>query len=208
MNDEAEDAAREAQRVIDAYARRDQLGLDTRYAYWKPANLFIYQARERIFLSLLRDANMLPLTSRRVLDLGCGDGTVLRDLLRYGAREHDLHGLDLLRARVESAQMLLPAADIRLGDAQSLPWPDDSFDLVLGFTFLSSVVDEGARRRIAGEIMRVTRPGGRVVLYDFRLNPTNRTVRPLRPEHVQRAVSRPRYRHPWYHPGAAHHARA
>jgi len=186
MTNDASDAAnREAQRVLDAYARRERLGLDSRYAYWLPANLFMYQARERIFLSLLRDANMVPLTGRRVLDLGCGDGAVLRDLVRYGASEVNLHGLDLIEDRVEGAKAALPSADIRLGDAQKLPWPDDNFDLVLGFTFLSSVVDQGARRRIAAEIARVTRPSGRVVFYDFRLNPTNRTVRPVHPEHIQ-----------------------
>ncbi len=175
---------REAQRVVDAYARRAQLGLDNRYAYWEPANLFIYQRRERVFLDLLRRANMLPLTGRRVLDAGCGDGAVLRDLLRYGASEGGLHGLDLLPDRVESAKSNLPSADIRLGDAQSLPWADGSFDLVLGFTFLSSVVDKAARRRVAAEMLRVTKRGGRIILYDFRLNPTNRTVRPLRPDEL------------------------
>jgi len=182
MTDHAE---REAQRVRDAYARRAQLGLDSRYAYWEPANLFIYQSRERAFLKLLRAANFLPLAGRRILDVGCGDGSVLRDLLRYGARDADLHGIDLLPDRVERSQALLPAADIRVGDAQSLPYPDGGFDLVLGFTLLSSVVDEDARRRVAAEMVRVTRPGGRIVLYDFWLNPTNRDVRSLRRDDVR-----------------------
>jgi SAM-dependent methyltransferase len=175
---------REAQRVRDAYARRARLGLDSRYAYWEPANLFIYQSRERAFLKLLRAANFLPLKGRRILDVGCGDGSVLRDLLRYGAVEADLHGLDLLADRVERAQELLSAADIRRGDAQSLPYEDAGFDLVLGFTMLSSVVDQDARGRVAAEMTRVTRPGGRIVLYDFWLNPTNRDVRPLRRDDV------------------------
>jgi hypothetical protein len=49
---------------------------------------------------------------------------------------------------------------------------------VPGFTLLSSVIDEGARRRIASEMARVTQLGGVVVLYDFRMNPVNPT-RPL-----------------------------
>ncbi|HLG12797.1 MAG TPA: class I SAM-dependent methyltransferase [Dehalococcoidia bacterium] len=169
----------EADRVKAAYARRDELGLDARYEYWQPANLFIYQARERALLAHLRKASLLPLTGRRVLDAGCGDGSVLRDLLRYGANQRDLDGIDLLPERVERAKALLPWAKIETGDAQTLPYEDETFDLVLGFTLLSSVMDPAARKAVAGEMRRVTRRGGLVLVYDFRLNPLNRDVRPV-----------------------------
>src|SRR5215216_4218071 len=100
----------EADRVRDAYARRAELGLDSRYEYWQPANLFIYQARERAVLALLREAGLLPLTGRSVLDVGCGDGAVLRDMLRYGAWAADLSGVDLLPERAERARELTPGA--------------------------------------------------------------------------------------------------
>jgi len=180
------EAEREAARVRAAYARRAALGLDARYDYWQPANLFIYQSRERALLTLLRAAGMLPLTGRRVLDVGCGDGGVLRDLLRYGARAEDLRGVDLLAERVQRARELTPGARIEVGDAQALPYEDGSFDLVLGFTLLSSVVDGDARRRVTGEMARVTKPGGLVVLYDFWTNPTNRDALPLRRAEVRR----------------------
>src|SRR4051794_40634434 len=106
----------EADRVREAYARRAELGLDARYDYWQPANLFIYQSRERALLSALREAHLLSLMGRRVLDLGCGDGAVLRDLLRYGAKAEDLSGLDLLPERVARAQALTPGATIDAGD--------------------------------------------------------------------------------------------
>src|SRR3954449_667771 len=113
---------REAQRVKDAYARRAELGLDSRYDYWQPANLFIYQARERAVLALLREAGVLPLTGRRVLDVGCGDGAVLRDMLRYGASAEAASGIDLLPERVERARELTPVARIEVGDARELPF--------------------------------------------------------------------------------------
>jgi ubiquinone/menaquinone biosynthesis C-methylase UbiE len=176
----------EAERVRAAYARRAELGLDARYDYWEPANLFIYQARERAVLSLLSDAGLLPLTGRRVLDVGCGDGAVLRDMLRYGADASGLYGVDLLPDRVARARELVPGATINAADGRHLAFEDDSFDLVLGFTLLSSVVDETARRGVAAEMARVTRPGGIVLLYDFWINPFNRHVRPLRRDAVRR----------------------
>lgn len=175
----------EAQRVREAYARRAERGLDGRYDYWRPDNLFIYQARERAVLSLLRKANMLPLNGRKVLDVGCGDGSVLRDMLRYGAAADDLHGVDLLADRVERARALTPGAHIEVADAQALNSEDGSFDLVLGFTLLSSVIEPEARARVASEMRRVTRHGGVVLLYDFWTNPFNRDVRPLKQDEVR-----------------------
>jgi ubiquinone/menaquinone biosynthesis C-methylase UbiE len=170
----------EARRVKDVYARRAELGLDSRYEYWQPANLFIYQARERAVLALLCESGLLPLTGRRVLDVGCGDGAVLRDMLRYGALAADLSGVDLLPERVERARELTPGARIEVGDARELRLEDGSQDVVLAFTLLSSVVEATARRKVASEMMRVTKRGGVVLVYDFWTNPTNRDVRPLR----------------------------
>ena len=182
----ANEVEREAERVRAAYERRAELGLDARYDYWQPANLVTYQSRERALLRLLRDAGFLPLAGRRVLDVGCGDGGVLRDLLRYGASADDLHGVDLLPARVERARSLTPGASIEVGDGQELPHAAREFDLVLGFTLLSSVVDPAARQRVATEMLRVLKPGGLIVLYDFWINPLNRDVRPLRRSEVRR----------------------
>lgn len=175
----------EADRVRAAYARRDRLGLDARYDYWQPANLFIYQSRERAFIDSLRDAGLLPLTGRKVLDVGCGDGALLRELGRYGARVEDLSGIDLLEDRVERARELAPGAHLEAADARSLPFEDAFFDLTLGFTLLSSVVNPTARHQVCTEMARVTRRGGTVVVYDFWTNPTNRTVRPLRREELR-----------------------
>jgi len=178
-------AEHEAQRVREAYARRAAKGLDARYDYWRRENLFIYQSRERAVLGLLRKANMLPLTGRRVLDVGCGDGAVLRDLQRYGAEADDLHGVDLLTDRVERARELTPGAHIEVADAQALNHEDGAFDLVLGFTLLSSVMEPEARARVASEMRRVTRHGGVVLLYDFWTNPFNKDVRPLKQDEVR-----------------------
>src|SRR5256885_12130725 len=114
MTGQAETAAR----VRAAYERRAALGLDARYDYWQPANLFTYQSRERTFLDLLREQRALPLDGRRILDAGCGDGNVLLDLQRYGAERRFLAGIDLLPDRVERARALVPSADVREADTQ------------------------------------------------------------------------------------------
>ncbi len=136
-------------------------------------------------MRLLRDAGLLPLAGRRVLDAGCGDGGVLRDLIRLGADPACLTGIDLLPARVERARELTAGVRFDEGDAQSLPYEAGAFDLVLGFTLLSSIMDGAARRRVASEIARVCAPGGAVVLYDFWINPFNRDALPLKRDQVR-----------------------
>ena len=177
---------REVERVRAAYARREQRGLEGRYSYWEPANLYLYQGRERALLSLLADAHLLPMTDLRVLDVGCGEGGVLRDLLRYGARPEKLAGVDLLLSRLASARALNPHMAFSVAQATNLPYLDASFDLLLAFTLLSSVVDAGARRAAASEMLRVLRTGGVLIIYDFWVNPRNPDVRPLRRAEVRR----------------------
>ena len=176
----------EADRVRAAYARRDRLGLDSRYAFWDPANLFIFQSRERSLLRILRRSPGLPLAGQRILDAGCGDGALLRDLQRFGARPQDLSGLDLLEERIQRARDLTPGASIEPGDAQAMPYADASFDLILGFTLLSSVGNTATLARVASELARVARPGGLLVIYDFWTNPFNRDVRPLHRKTLKR----------------------
>lgn len=180
------DTEPEARRVREVYSRRAEHGLDSRYAYWQKPNLFLFQSRERDLLGLLQEAGKLPLSTSDILDVGCGDGSVLRDLERCGAQPARLSGVDLLPERVQKARDRLPGADIREADAQALPFADGSSDLVLGFTLLSSVLDDGVRRRIASEMRRVARPGAVILLYDFWLNPLNRDARPLKRAEVLR----------------------
>ena len=176
----------EAARVRKVYAERAKRGLEARYEYWRPANLFTFQTRERDLLRLLDRTELLPLSGCRVLDAGCGDGSVLRDLMRFGADPADLLGFDLLPDRIDRARELLPGARLEVGDARSLPVPDGSIDLVLAFTLLSTVLDDSVRGEIAAEMLRVARPGGYIVLYDFWINPFNRQARPVKREDVRR----------------------
>jgi ubiquinone/menaquinone biosynthesis C-methylase UbiE len=67
----------------------------------------------------------------RVLDVGCGVGTFLRLVADRGAEPF---GLDASEALIEIARSRVPEADLRVGDMESLPYDDDAFDLVTGFT--------------------------------------------------------------------------
>ena len=116
--------------------------------------------------------------SEQVLDVGCGTGTLALRAAR-AARGVRVTGLDadatiLARARKKAAGAGL---DISFDEGRStaLPYPDACFDLVLSTLFFHHV-DDDAKRQTASELVRVLRPGGRVVVGDLG-RPQNRVMR-------------------------------
>src|SRR5260370_5498604 len=100
----------------------------------------------------------------KVLDLGCGDGTTALPAAKAGA---DVLGVDIARNLVEAgnrraAEQGLTNLKFQEGDASNLEqMPDKSFDLVVsifGAMFAPKPFD------VAKEMVRVTRPGGRLVM--------------------------------------------
>jgi ubiquinone/menaquinone biosynthesis C-methylase UbiE len=161
----------EAERIVAEYARRAEEIPADRYAATNPAHLFIRQTVERAMVRMLAQAGALPLAERRVLDVGCGEGQWLADLETLGAKRDLLAGIDLVEARAERARARLGGADIRLGDASSLPWEDGSFDLVVQSMMFSSILDPAVRATAAREVERVLAREGVVLWYDFFVTP-------------------------------------
>lgn len=175
---EAQRAEHELERIRAAYERRDQGIGAGRYARIERVNLYRAHERELAFANLLHSAGLTSLSGMRILDLGCGRGSTLRNLLEYEAEPSLLFGLDLLENRIGPARRLSPNLQFLRGNAAQLPFRDASFDLVLQFTLLTSVLDHGFKRAIAEEMARVLRSGGKVLWYDFAFNnPKNADVR-------------------------------
>jgi SAM-dependent methyltransferase len=93
-----------------------------------------------------------------VLDIGCGAGAFLRLVAERGAVPY---GLDASESLIALARKRLPEADLRVGDMEHLPYDDDTFDLVTGFTSFFFANDMAGALREAG---RVARPGAPVVI--------------------------------------------
>jgi len=126
------------------------------------------------------DACVFPREGDRCLEIGCGALGWLADVISWGVSARDLHGIDLDAARVASGREKLPGADLRVGDAASLPWPPASFRLAIASTVFSSVLDARVRSAIAEEIVRVLAPGGALIFYDLAVgNPKNPDVLPV-----------------------------
>lgn len=174
--------ATEQERILEVYRRRkEEIPLDF-YALTQPDVLLRYQQRTRYVIEGLRRHGLLPLADKRILELGCGRGDALTDWIRWGATPSHLAGIDLDEERLEFSRTLFgnqsDPPDLRVGDAGALPWPDNAFDIVQQSTVFSSILDAALRERVAAEMVRVLRPGGAILWYDFFVNnPNNPQVR-------------------------------
>ncbi|MFW6174780.1 MAG: class I SAM-dependent methyltransferase [Chloroflexota bacterium] len=103
-----------------------------------------------------------PHAGQRVLDVACGAGNAA---LVAGRRFCEVTGIDYVPELIERARMRAAAdgvdIDFRVGDAQALPFPDASFDVVLSAIGVMFAPDQ---EKAASELLRVCRPGGRIGL--------------------------------------------
>jgi SAM-dependent methyltransferase len=123
----------------------------------RPADWALTEELQRpTYVAALERTGLEP--GRRVLDIGCGAGAFLRLVADGGAEPH---GIDASEGLVEYARERLPAADLRVGEMEELPWADDGFDLVTGFNSFFFANDMIAALR---EARRVAKPGAPVVI--------------------------------------------
>lgn len=124
--------------------------------------------RERRFKErLLELAEIRP--GERVLDLGCGTGTLAIAASRRQPAAHVV-GLDADPRMVSQGRRKAEAAGLEVefqtGSATEVPYPDRSFDAVLS-SLLFHHLDRDAKHAAAREIVRLLVPGGRVVIADW-----------------------------------------
>jgi ubiquinone/menaquinone biosynthesis C-methylase UbiE len=114
-------------------------------------------------------ARMQP--GEQVLDVGCGTGTLAMEVARSVGRAGRVAGVDpgteqIARARSKVARRNMPI-DFQIGVIEQLPFPDQTFDVVLSTLMMHHLPDDLKRQGLA-EIARVLKPGGRLVIADFK----------------------------------------
>lgn len=170
-------SADETDAVAARYAKRD--AADARYSLLRADVLATVHERQRALRGLLIDHGVNDLAALRLVEVGCGSGGNLLELLRLGCRPEHLRGVELLPERLAQARAVLPTSlALHGGDANALALPDESQDVVFVSTVFSSLLDAAFQQRLADTMWRWLRPGGAVLWYDFTVdNPANRDVR-------------------------------
>jgi len=158
----------EERRIKEVYAGRSVKIKRGFYSFFSPGSLFIYQERERRMLDLLTEYGCTSLEQKRILEVGCGSGVWIRELIKWGAQPENLVGIDLLPERITRARALCPTSvAFEIGNAARLRFPSASFDVILQATVFSSILDPEVRTNVAQEMLRTLKPGGSILWYDF-----------------------------------------
>jgi SAM-dependent methyltransferase len=144
------------------------------------------RGRSAGYLSVIRHIMdvVQPRSGEVVLEVGCGSGVLDRWLARYATQANRIIGVDVNRYLLREAKALAieeGLGDIiafEEGDAEALPFPDNHVDVALSFT----VLEEGKADRMLAELVRVTKPGGRIAVMVRAIDIPLVVNVPLRPE--------------------------
>ena len=98
-----------------------------------------------------------PLAGKRILDVGCGLGMYVRAFHRFS---DEVYGVDIDLEKIAEARRELP--NVYVASAETLPFPDGFFDVVLSHEVLEHLGDD---RKGVEEASRVLKPGGRLVVF-------------------------------------------
>ena len=187
----------EVDKIRGRYQRRLEASLSVRYEFTNPAVYMGAQELERALIRWIRTCEIRPLHEKRVLEIGCGEGNNLLELLRLGFNPDNLTGNELMPDRTETARARLPSS-VRLcnGNALNLQFQSGSFDVVLQATVFSSILEDDFQVRLAAHMWSLVRPGGGILWYDFTYdNPHNPDVKGVKLKRIHHLFPHGRMRY-------------
>ena len=132
-----------------------------------PEVLFQTLAAEASLVRAMGSLDHNPQTAR-VLDVGCGGGGNIYQLLRMGYDPALITGIEIQSERLDGAKKLYPHIRWVDGDATQMTFETGGFDLVFESTMFATLPNDTVRSAIASEMVRVCKPGGYLVLVDWR----------------------------------------
>ena len=171
------DREADLQAIRDTYDRYDDTG---RAHLWDERAAGYARLTREVQASLVHSLELsIPSVGGRVLDLGCGDGSLAGEALlpRTGI---EWIGVDLRPEAIARARELFPELSFIIASGDAVPLEAASVDVVVARLLFSSLPSADLEAAVAAEIHRLIRPGGWLVWLDLRYpNPTNPAVHGL-----------------------------
>ena len=137
------------------------------------ARKLLFAANHKWASKLLNNLNISK-QDALVLEVGCGSGINLLELIMLGFNPANLTGNELLKERVAAAKHKLPdQVNIISGDALEIRGMENKFDIVYQSTVFTSILDKEFQVKLANAMWKMVKPGGGVLWYDFIYNNPN-----------------------------------
>ena len=169
---------KELREIRERYERRSETS-ENLYDPLESYHSMLIVEKQLALIRLIKTVGLVPVAEKRVLEIGCGSGTNLLQLISLGFRPENLVANELLEERAREARHRLPTATkVITGDASELDFVSQSFDVVMQSTVFTSILSDCFQQELARHMWKLVKPGGGVLWYDYIYNnPRNRDVR-------------------------------
>jgi ubiquinone/menaquinone biosynthesis C-methylase UbiE len=107
------------------------------------------------------------LSNKKILEVGCGNGRVLRWMVELGAKPDNVLGVDVSDIRFKEGNRKNPLIRLTKVDDTNIPADDNTYDLVLQFTCFMCIPTHKMRQKVADEMCRVLKPDGYIFWWDL-----------------------------------------
>ncbi|GIV42155.1 MAG: hypothetical protein KatS3mg034_1465 [Vicingaceae bacterium] len=179
----------EFERVMSYYEWRKQHVNPLLYTYFNSGNLYIIHSRERQLLSLLKKKGYTQTDKLKLLDFGCGTGGEIRRFIQYGFLPENITGVDILQERIDTARKLCPSVQFYCKNILEAEFEENSFDCISQFTVFSSIHPD-YHQAIADKLIRLLKPGGCIIWYDFHVAKKSNHLFPIKKQHIRQLFGR------------------
>lgn len=136
------------------------------YSWRNPIGFYGHQKVRHHLIEML-NKHSLFLAEKRVLDIGCGYGSWLCFFAEFRGNSLGLVGLDISAHRISRAKAINPGIEFITGNAVSLPFSNEPFDIVTQFDTFEHFLDKPNLRKAAQELTRVLKKNGFLLWFDL-----------------------------------------
>ena len=180
----------EANEIIERYKRRGKKDKANFYNITTPSCMINSLEKENHTIRILAKNFGCDFINKKFLEVGCGTGTNLCNLISWGVNPENLFGNDIFEPSLQTARQRLPqTVTLQQGNFLDCSYDNQSFDVILFSTVLSSILDEDFQIECLKRSYNLLKPNGIVLLYDFQFdNPWNKDLKGINLKKLKQAV--------------------
>lgn len=132
-----------------------------------PETLYQFLALKKCFVNSLYKIRLNKKESK-IIDIGCGSASQLISLVSLGFSQDNLFGIDINKVDINFAKKNYPLLNLSWQDATNLDFKNNYFDLTYESTMFVQITNNRISQKIANEMIRITKKGGHLILFDWR----------------------------------------